>query len=209
MRIDTCASGGRRNDLETLRRAVPLWRSDYILEPTGTQGCTYGISSWIPFHGTGVKEADPYRFRSMMTPYPNCLWDARRTDLDYHEFRRLTAQWIAVAPNYAGDFYPLTPYSLANDVWMAWQFDRPETGEGMVQIFRRDACIFRAADLVLRGLDPDARYRITNLDEPAAVFEMTGANLLEHGLPVEISASPGALVFTYQRVEPEPAITSH
>lgn len=209
LRIDTCASGGRRNDLETLRRAVPLWRSDYILEPTGTQGCTYGISSWIPFHGTGVKEADPYRFRSMMTPYPNCLWDARRTDLDYHEFRRLTAQWIAVAPNYAGDFYPLTPYSLANDVWMAWQFDRPETGEGMVQIFRRDACIFRAADLVLRGLDPDARYRITNLDEPAAVFEMTGANLLEHGLPVEISASPGALVFTYQRVEPEPAITSH
>ena len=28
MLIDTCASGGRRNDLETMRRAVPLWRSD-------------------------------------------------------------------------------------------------------------------------------------------------------------------------------------
>ena len=33
MLIDTCASGGRRNDLETLRRAVPLWRSDYAFEP--------------------------------------------------------------------------------------------------------------------------------------------------------------------------------
>ena len=76
--IDTCASGGRRNDLETLRRAVPLWRTDYILEPIGTQCCTYGISSWIPFHGTGVKEPNAYHFRSMMTPYPNCLWDARR-----------------------------------------------------------------------------------------------------------------------------------
>ena len=31
MLIDTCASGGRRNDLETLRRAVPLWRSDLRL----------------------------------------------------------------------------------------------------------------------------------------------------------------------------------
>ena len=31
MLIDTCASGGRRIDLETLRRAVPLWRSDYAL----------------------------------------------------------------------------------------------------------------------------------------------------------------------------------
>jgi hypothetical protein len=31
--IDTCASGGRRIDLETLSRAVPLWRSDF--EPDG------------------------------------------------------------------------------------------------------------------------------------------------------------------------------
>ena len=31
MLIDTCATGGRRDDLETLRRAVPLWRSDYGL----------------------------------------------------------------------------------------------------------------------------------------------------------------------------------
>ena len=35
--IDTCASGGRRNDLETLRRAIPLWRADYRCEPLGTQ----------------------------------------------------------------------------------------------------------------------------------------------------------------------------
>lgn len=30
MLIDSCASGGRRNDLETLRRAVPLLRSDLL-----------------------------------------------------------------------------------------------------------------------------------------------------------------------------------
>ena len=29
LRIDSCASGGRRNDLETMRRAVPLLRSDW------------------------------------------------------------------------------------------------------------------------------------------------------------------------------------
>jgi alpha-galactosidase len=49
--IDSCASGGRRNDLETLRRAVPLLRSDYqafdgnpAFAP-GNQGHTYGLSS--------------------------------------------------------------------------------------------------------------------------------------------------------------------
>ncbi|MHB8972929.1 MAG: NPCBM/NEW2 domain-containing protein [Pirellulaceae bacterium] len=198
--IDTCASGGRRNDLETLRRAVPLWRTDYILEPIGTQSCTYGISSWIPFHGTGVKEADAYLFRSMMTPYPNCLWDVRRTDLNYDELRRLVAQWQLLAPNYAGDFYPLTPYSLQRTDWMGWQFDRPEAGEGMVQVFRREGSIYRAADLVLRGLDRTARYTVTNLDVPDQPREMTGAELLDNGLPIEIASRPGAVVFTYRRV---------
>ena len=51
--IDSCASGGHRNDLETMRRAVPLLRSDYLFEPVGQQGHTYGLSFWLPFHGTG------------------------------------------------------------------------------------------------------------------------------------------------------------
>ncbi|MBC8449330.1 MAG: alpha-galactosidase [Chloroflexi bacterium] len=57
MLIDSCASGGRRNDLETLRRAVPLLRSDYqfgALTTLGNQGHTYGISSWIPYYGSAV-----------------------------------------------------------------------------------------------------------------------------------------------------------
>ena len=49
MLIDSCASGGRRNDLETMRRAVPLLRSDYIMEPVGNQCHTYGISFWYPY----------------------------------------------------------------------------------------------------------------------------------------------------------------
>ncbi len=203
LRIDTCASGGRRNDLETLRRAVPLWRSDYIMEPIGTQGCTYGISSWIPFHGTGVKEPDLYLFRSMMTPYPNCLWDARRTDLDYDKLRRLISQWQQIAPNYAGDFYPLTAYSLDKDAWIGWQFDRPEAGEGMVQVFRREESIYRAADFVLRGLHRCARYRVTSLDAPDRPCEMTGGNLMGKGVPVKIASRPGSALLSYKRIEQE------
>ena len=55
MLIDSCASGGRRNDLETLRRAVPLLRSDYIMEPVGNQCHTYGIAFWYPYYGTGTR----------------------------------------------------------------------------------------------------------------------------------------------------------
>jgi len=200
LRIDTCASGGRRNDLETLRRAVPLWRTDYILEPIGAQCCSYGIASWIPFHGTGVKESDAYHFRSMMSPYLNCLWDARRTELDYDTLRRLLAQWQLAAPNYAGDFYPLTPYSLERHAWIAWQFDRPQAGEGIVQVFRREGSIFRAGDLPMQGLSREGRYLVTDLDAPDTPSEYTGETLLDTGLPVEIRSRPGAVLYHYRRV---------
>ena len=54
MIIDECASGGRRNDLEMMRRAVPMWRSDKTMEPIGQQSMTYGISMWLPYFGTGT-----------------------------------------------------------------------------------------------------------------------------------------------------------
>ena len=52
--IDSCASGGRRNDLETMRRSVPLLRSDCFTPEEAQQGQTYGLSLWIPYHGSGA-----------------------------------------------------------------------------------------------------------------------------------------------------------
>ena len=59
--------------------------------------------------------------------------------------------------NFYGDFWPLTPYSLENNVWMAWQFDRPEAGEGVVQAFRRAENGDESATFRLRGLDAGRR----------------------------------------------------
>jgi alpha-galactosidase len=47
-----------------------------------------------------------------------------------------------MSPDYYGDFYPLTPWTRDNSVWIAWQFDRPEQGEGIVQVFRRDQSFY-------------------------------------------------------------------
>ena len=125
MLIDSCASGGRRNDLETLRRAVPLLRSDYIMEPVGNQGHTYGLSFWIPLQGTGTGSAEltPYTLRSTLVSYFNACIDVRRRDLDYDMIRRVVDQWRDYAINFAGDYYPLTEYNLDANLWIAWQFE--------------------------------------------------------------------------------------
>jgi alpha-galactosidase len=199
MFIDSCASGGRRNDLETMRRAIPLWRTDWRCEPVGTQCCTYGISMWIPLSGTGAADADAYTFRSNMVPFTNCLFDVRNRRLDYDLLRRLTAQWQSIAPYYTGDFWPLTPYSTETGAWMAWQFDRPDLGEGCVQVFRRADSVYEAARLKLRGLDPEAKYEVRDVDEPKAKT-LSGRDLMSPGLLVNVKDQPGALVITYRRV---------
>lgn len=214
MLIDTCASGGRRNDLETLRRAVPLWRSDYAFEPVGHQCMTYGISLWMPYHGTGtvacanagyygggLTPVEPYAFWSNAAPSLGSGIDVRVEEIDYDALRRLVSRWRATNANYYGDYYPLTPYSRANDVWIAWQFHRPAAGAGMIQAFRRADCPDATVRLKLRGLEPDSRCALENPGTPDEM-EVLGADLMTAGLPVSVQQRPGVAVFTYQRAEP-------
>ena len=214
MLIDSCASGGRRNDLETMRRAVPLWRSDCAFEPIAHQCMTYGISFWLPYHGTGTvasaaapyygggfTKVEPYAFWSNTAPSLGCGIDVRVREIDYGTLRRLYRHWRKLSEFYYGDYYPLTPYSQDSKAWIAWQFDCPERGEGAVQVFRRAESSSEAVRLKLRGLEPDARYTLTALELPE-VSQATGRDLAETGLPVEIKTRPGAAVIVYAKQGP-------
>jgi len=208
MLIDSCASGGRRNDLETLRRAVPLLRSDYQAfdgNPAyalGNQCQTYGLSSWIPFYGQGVyytPQQYVYCVRSHICPSFCVCVDVRKGGIDWDLYRRLVAQWRQVADCLLGDYYPLTPYSLGEDRWIAWQFDRPEQGEGVVQVFRRGKSSESSRTLRLHGLDPAAQYEVTDLDagKPRTV---AGRELREQGLAVKIGEQPGSALIKYRKL---------
>lgn len=211
MLIDSCASGGRRNDLETMRRAVPLWRSDYAYEPIGHQCMTYGISFWIPFHGTGTvatvdapyygggyTPVQPYAFWSNSTPSLSCGFDVRVKELDYDQLRKLFNQWRRVSHFYYGDYYPLTPYSQDSSVWIAWQFNEPETGSGMIQAFRRQDSAEESVNLNLNEIEAEAKYIFTNLDEDS--FELTGHELIQNGFNIKIQEKPGHAIFIYKRI---------
>lgn len=210
--IDECASGGRRNDLEMMRRAVPMWRSDRTMEPTGQQSMTYGLSLWIPFFGTGTvawgdaayfitgkSPVESYGFWSSACPSLNLLFDVRERDLDYAKIRELVDQWRQVMPCWYGDFYPLTKHGRDSGDWMAWQFHRPESDDGVVQVFRRSESIYVSAQLRLRGLVPASTYRITRFDPPQS-FDMSGRELIEKGLPLSLDQVGSAAVFLYRRL---------
>jgi alpha-galactosidase len=197
MLIDSCASGGQRNDLETLRRSVPLLRSDFqpAKQWEAQHGQTYGLSSWIPYYGSGVYSVEKYPARSFYMP---CFGIGG--DQDMKKAKAIFAECRQVAPLMLGDYYPLTSYSLKLDDWIAWQFDRPEQGDGVVQAFRRDQCVDDSKTFTLRGLDPNAQYKLTHFDVEG-VTQVAGKALMEKGLTVEIKDKPGAAVIVYKRVQ--------
>jgi len=201
MLIDSCASGGRRNDIETLRRAVPLTRSDFLLEPDepiSEQMQTYGMAMWIPYFGTGVNGTDEYVFRSQMTAALAGSWDLRRKDVDAKEIAKLISQWRSIAPAYLGDFYPLSEYSLEKTVWAAMQFDQPNAGSGFVVAFRRSASPYDGARLKLHGLNPAEDYAISDLDNQTTIHA-SGRELMDQGIEVSLKQAPSSALLAYKR----------
>ena len=205
--IDNCAGGGRKLDIETGKRSISLWRSDYQcpndFEPIGMQGQTYGLAFYVPLSGGCSARTDPYGFRSGYSPALCINWHCYVPKIDdrgfdYDRARRLLKEYLAVRACFSGDYYPLTPYSVATDVWMAWQFDCPEQRHGMVQAFRRQESAYESMRVKLQGVEPDAVYTLTNMDVAGAT-EMTGRELMEHGFALAIPERPGAAVVRYQK----------
>lgn len=208
MWIDSCASGGRRNDLETMRRAVPLLRSDYQFEPTGNQSQTFGISFWLPYYGTGVGPqatnggawgSSQYVVRSSLAPcYTSAVDAGTATDQDWAVLDRMNRDFELIQDDLLySDFYPLTEFSLEDEAWMAFQFNRPEAGSGTVLVFRRPRARAGSVRLFLQGLSPAGSYRVQNLDHPGAEIA-TGQSLSRSGLEVDLPVAPAAAIFQYK-----------
>lgn len=194
--IDNCASGGRRIDFEMLKRAVTLTRTDYLWYSDSAQAMQYALSNWVPLTGLGTVSTSPYDFRSGMGSHfvtalnnaDGAMWAPAIAQLNtLNSIRHL----------FRGDFYPLTGHSLGNDIWMAWQYDSPELGQGLVQAFRRPASTVAAMTFNLQGLEPAATYTVTNLDG-GSVTE-TAADLMNIGLTITISDVPGSALITYTK----------
>ncbi len=126
-------------------------------------------------------------------------YDLRRKDPDYDLLRKLTAEWRQIVSYYRGDFYPLTRNNRDEEHWLAWQFDRPEQGDGIVEAFRREKTEKASAKFHLSGIDASARYEITVFDSGRSA-SLGGSELIEHGLPLVIKAKPDAMVVRYRRL---------
>ncbi len=192
LKIDNCASGGKRLDIEMARRSIPLWRSDYncmdgegnskpdILQATQAQ--TYGISFWYPYNGTCAYVEGEYAVRT------NIISCSQR--LEYFDIRKLMV----------GNYYPLACGKLDTEKYLAMQFDDCAQ-EGMALIYKRENVAENTYHLVLNGLEGDTLYEVYDYDFPETKYRKTGKQLMTEGMTLTINDTPKAVIVLYNSVK--------
>jgi alpha-galactosidase len=209
--IDDCASGGRRIDLETMSRSLPLWRSDntcdmvdnkpatILLAAIKNQVMSAGLNRYVPFSTVGQMGATPYLFRSGFNAGIAFAEDVRPKDYPRDLLKQGIAEGKRIRKYFSGNFYPLVEVSARPSDWCVMQYHRPEMNDGMLMAFRRQESPRGTCECRLREIDPAADYRVTlyHTYEPEKPLTMKGAALQK--LTLEIGESPGSVIMEYRK----------
>lgn len=197
--IDNCASGGRRIDLETTSRSAPLWRTDYQYgEPNGYQCHTYGLNFYLPIHGTAIYKTDSYTFRSGLGATAVSNWEITgKASESIPEIQKRIQDYKNLRPYFYGDYYPLTPANTRDNAWLAYQLNRPESGDGIVLAFRRNDAGKSSIQIKLSGLDKNASYDLY-FEDYNLTIRKTGSELMEN-LEFAIPQKQASLMIAYKK----------
>jgi len=195
--FDSCSSGGRRNDLETLRFSFAHTKTDYVLEVVSQQGQNYGALSWLPFTGTAfIDMASDYDIRSRLTLSIG-VDGASGKDLKLYE--RALEKWQTLHKYMYKDYYQLGEYDLAFDGKIAMQFNDPEKHKGMMISYFRLGGIY---NFIPKALYPDKKYKVWDEDDENYVRILTGDELMTKGVSVARDpGAPSAVVLWYKETD--------
>jgi hypothetical protein len=209
--IDDCASGGMRIDLETMSRAIPLWRTDGTIGPLfnhdfnqaalQNQLMTGGLSRYVPFNTSGMMGATPYWFRSGVNGGGISFCEDVRPETYPKD---LLTQGIAEAKRirnyYFGNFYPLTEITAGTDVWCVLQYHLPDKNKGMILAFRRQYSPDSNLVCTPQEIDPDSYYQL----EFYPTYELLESRVVSgtelSQLELNIDQLPGSLLIEYQKI---------
>ncbi len=209
--IDSCASGGRRNDLETMRRAVPLHYSD----------CGYGdhpvklafqhtLFEWLPYFKESTlswdlegNPVDSFSYHCGFGPMLMPFLEHCRSEEDYVLMRRMIAIWRRAAELMLnGDYYPLTPLHRTPAQWVARQFDSPENGLGFLQGIRLPDAPEETLIVHPQALLPEQVYHFEN-PETGETRDCTGQSVQDNGFAITLPKRQGAIWFYRCAITPQ------
>ncbi len=197
--MDSCASGGGRNDLETLKRAVPLHYTDWFdgnHEDYDMKGkMTQALFAWFPYFKNEIYQTtNMYKVRMNYAPLSLMnLNGLLQKDTDWTYTKQGYAEFEQIRDYFYADYYQLFEWQSEADRWNGWEFYDPATASGYASVFCHQATTNTTATVKLKGLDPEKQYRITDFDGLVDVIA-SGKALMETGISVTVPEKPYAVI---------------
>lgn len=201
MMIDSCASGGGRNDLESMRRSVPLHKTDYDYGNYEIkQAMHMSLFNWLPYFGViavdgkTLQTVDKYALRSAYCSWYALHYDVNYENLDWKAVSEIVCEWNKIKDYLNEDYYPLTQWNNTDTQWRGWQFFSPDRQSGYGQMFRSPNCTSENYTAVLYGLDENVDYHIYDSDNRFD-FVAPGHELMKNGITFELSERDSSVFF--------------
>jgi alpha-galactosidase len=128
-------------------------------------------------------------------------WDINSKLHSMKELQKYFLDFKRLRPYYYGDYYPLTGTEsmLQDNVWIAYQLNRQEQGDGIITAFRRENCNDKSLTVRLRGVDPKVNYELIDEDSQVRILK-TGEELMK-GFALNLNEKPGSLVIMYKKTQ--------
>jgi alpha-galactosidase len=204
--IDSCASGGGRNDLETMKRGVPLHYTDWFdgnNEDYDMKGkMTQALFAWFPYFKNEIYEStNMYKVRMNYAPLSLMNFGPiLEKNPDWTMHKQGHAEFEQIRGYFYADYYQLVEWTAEADRWNAWEFYDPATASGYAAVFCHEATTELSTTVKLKGLDPEKTYRVTDFD---GLVDVTadGAALMESGIPVTVPEKPYAIIMLIKPAE--------
>lgn len=211
--LDSCASGGGRNDLETLRRSIPINRSDSDRFTTTLRlSLTPRIGKWLPYNGAVAKDAvsltdnncDLYTLRAsylcVYQPAANFYLDKEK--VDWEIYRTGLKEWKEMNKYLLKDFYQLTEDHAPTDDtnWTSFMYFDEETDSGVIQAFRQTLCTENTCTVQVKGVQADRYYTVRDIDGKLSMPRIKGS-MLQSGLRLRADEARTAIILYVEPCE--------
>ena len=185
--FDNCSSGGRRFDIETLKRSIPFFRSDYFCNYTADAEVVQvenNAAKYLPYIGCCTKATDEYAMRSSYASSFGFMgWSREYMKLgggDFEKLKELTCEYKKIRKYFSKDFYNHGAEVYDKAAWTIWQYHDGSDDSGILIAFRRSESPFDSVTLTLKGLSENKNYSYYNFDTKE---EKVGNSSLTVNLP--------------------------
>jgi alpha-galactosidase len=200
--IENCASGGRRLDIGSMKRAHTCWFSDEAVSPEICRYMQLNANCFLPAHlcnsavvtfrdhgdgGLGAYDAISRMAGALSFDGDVASWSATLTNV----MSTQVSLFKKIRHLLTGDYFHLLPAPVDSRDWEAGLFVSRNRSEALLFAFRVHGSATQR--LILKGLDPGT-YLMKELPPCASSRMIPGAELMGKGLELHLPERAGVMI---------------